>query len=125
MSGCGRSGFAYNHGRLISLPGSIEAEQYDVGLPGGTYYDKTEGNAGGGFWRSDDVDIVSEDHHRVIQMETGEWLEYSVDIDHAGLYLFTATYTAPSEGSNSSVHSGRAAGRAGGASGNRGKAAVG
>ncbi|OUX37895.1 MAG: hypothetical protein CBE26_02280 [Kiritimatiellaceae bacterium TMED266] len=91
--------FAYNHGRLISLPGRVEAEQYDLGLPGVTYYDKTEGNAGAGFWRSDDVDIVSEnDHHRIIQMETGEWLEYSVDIDHSGLYALTATYAATRHG---------------------------
>ena len=39
-----------------AIPGAIQAEDYDAGANGVTYFDKTGGNTGGAY-RSDDVDI--------------------------------------------------------------------
>src|SRR5713101_2130023 len=42
--------------RPISVPGRIEAEDYDTNGPGISYFDDTPGNSGG-VYRADDVDI--------------------------------------------------------------------
>ena len=91
--------FAYNNSEPFALPGKIEAEQYDLGMPGMTYYDTTKGNTSGGFWRSDDVDILSKNnHHRVIQMEANEWLDYSIHVSTPGSYQLDVTYAASKAG---------------------------
>ena len=87
--------FAFNNSTPFTVPGKIEAEQYDLGMPGTTYYDTTKGNSAGGFWRSDNVDILSKNNqHQVIQMESGEWLEYSVNVSTPGFYQIDITYAA-------------------------------
>ena len=35
--------FAFNNSTPFTVPGKIEAEQYDLGMPGTTYYDTTKG----------------------------------------------------------------------------------
>ena len=42
--------------RPIPVPGRIEAENYDTGGAGVSYYDDTAGNSGG-VYRADDVDL--------------------------------------------------------------------
>ncbi len=73
------------------IPGTIEAENYDTGSQFVAYYDTTAGNSGGQY-RSDDVDIetCSDGGYDVTGIKTGEWLEYSVDVDASGLYKVTA-----------------------------------
>jgi hypothetical protein len=89
----------YNNGMPLVIPGKVEVERYDYGYPGVTYRDTTEGNSGKGFYRSDDVDIVSEKgRHRVTNTEAGEWLEYSVDIEQAGTYKISVSYAGTREG---------------------------
>jgi len=80
----------YN-GTAWPIPGTIEAENYDTGGQFVAYYDTTAGNSGGQY-RSDDVDIetCSEGGYDVTGIKTGEWLEYSVDVDASGLYKVTA-----------------------------------
>lgn len=89
----------YNNGIPVAIPGKVEVERYDYGYPGVTYRDRTEGNSGKGFYRSDDVDIVSEKgRHRVVDTEAGEWLEYSVDIKRAGNYMISVNYAGTQVG---------------------------
>ena len=89
----------YNNGQLVAIPGKVEVECYDYGYPGVTYRDTTEGNSGKGFYRSDDVDIVSKKgRHRVTNTEAGEWLEYSVDIKQTGTYMISVTYAGTRAG---------------------------
>ena len=89
----------YNDGQPVVIPGMVEVERYDYGYPGVTYHDITEGNSGKGFYRSDDVDIVSErGRHRVTNTKTGEWLEYSVDIKQAGTYNISVSYAGTQAG---------------------------
>ncbi|MGA2171861.1 MAG: cellulase family glycosylhydrolase [Sedimentisphaerales bacterium] len=70
-----------------SIPGTIQAENYDVGGEGVAYHDTTTGNSGGAY-RSDDVDIetCSEGGYDVTGIQTGEWLEYTTNIKTYGLY---------------------------------------
>ena len=89
----------YNDGQPVAVPGKVEVERYDYGYPGVTYHDITKGNSGKGFYRSDDVDILSENgRHRVTNTEAGEWLEYSVDIKQTGTYMLSVSYAGTQAG---------------------------
>ncbi|WMJ73330.1 Ig-like domain-containing protein [Cytophagaceae bacterium ABcell3] len=82
------------------IPGRIEAEDYDEGGQGVSYYDGTEGNQGGAY-RNDNVDIgynPENDITSVGWIEDGEWLNYTVNVDSAGLYDFTFNVATEFEG---------------------------
>ena len=68
-----------------SLPGMIQAEDFDEGA----YRDISGGNAGGSY-RPGDVDIEStsdvDGGFNVGWMEAGEWLAYTVNVANAGVY---------------------------------------
>ncbi len=76
-------------GTPVSLPGLIEAEEYDLGGEGIAYHDTTAGNAGNEF-RTDDVDIEARDSgYNVGYIADGEWLNYTVNAA-SGIYDLTA-----------------------------------
>ena len=92
------SGFtAYNprqpH-KSISLPGTIQAEDFDEGPDGISYHDSDTQNEGDAkSYRNDDtgVDIVNGNGGKAIgYTSNGEWLEYTVDVKEAGVYTYTA-----------------------------------
>ncbi|VGO23148.1 Arylsulfatase [Pontiella sulfatireligans] len=90
-------GIPYNNSVPYSVPGTIEAERYDFGLDGITYHDTTADSNVGGTTRTDDVDIHTINNATVVdEIATGEWLEYSVDVDEAGTYAFAVRYAAES-----------------------------
>ncbi len=70
-----------------SLPGTIQAEDFDTGGSGTAYRDTSSGNAGGQY-RSTDVDIeaCSEGGFDVGWTAAGEWLNYTVNVAAAGTY---------------------------------------
>src|SRR5229473_3784159 len=75
----------------IAVPGSFEAENFDLGGEGVAYHDNTPGNQGGQYRLSEDVDIiVSSDPlgggYVVNNFETGEWLAYTVNVQATALY---------------------------------------
>ena len=77
-------------GSRHSIPGRIEAEDYDTDGAGYAYHDSTAGNAGGAY-RSDDVDIeAGGSGYNVGWTESGEWLNYSSTVDATGTYEVTA-----------------------------------
>lgn len=82
-----------------AIPGQIEAEHYDEGYPGEAYNDNDPGNNGGAF-RQDDVDIQtsSEGGFNVGWIENGEWIEYTADVQAAGIYLVEARVASPGNG---------------------------
>ena len=89
----------YNNSQAIQLPGVLEFEAYDLGMPNITYYDLSKGNSSGGFWRRDDVDILSKrGRHFITNTETGEWLDYSIKTKQAGEFSMTIKYSAISDG---------------------------
>ncbi|MBO6575935.1 MAG: cellulase family glycosylhydrolase [Rhodothermales bacterium] len=73
------------------IPGVIEAEDYDEGGQGLTYFDTTPDNIPGGY-REGGVDIepATGGGWHVAYVESGEWLEYTVDVQQGGPYDITA-----------------------------------
>ena len=73
----------------VSLPGTIQAENFDEGGSGVAYVDQSTGNSGGKY-RSTGVDIEattdSGGGYDVGWTSAGEWLNYSVALATAGTY---------------------------------------
>jgi len=88
---------AYSAKKVSSIPGVIEAANYDLGGQLVAYHDTDAGNQGGQY-RKDDVDISSiGDVYYVSRIEDGEWLEYSVDME-LGIYQINARMASVSIG---------------------------
>jgi hypothetical protein len=72
-----------------SIPGLIEAENFDEGGEGVAYHDTTAGNAGGKY-RSTDVDIEATADtgggYSIGYVVAGEWLKYSTAATSSGTY---------------------------------------
>ena len=89
-------------GVVSTLPGRIEAENYDTGGEGVAYYNTTMGNPGG-VYRSDDVGIEPTSDtgggYDVSWLNTGEWLEYTVNPpDPTAKYSISLRVAAPAAG---------------------------
>jgi glucosylceramidase len=86
-------------GSPVSLPGIIEAENYDLGGQGVSYSDSTTGNSGSAY-RSDDVDVSTTTDNGVAGynlgwVAAGEWLQYSVNVQQAGNYKLSYRVATP------------------------------
>jgi hypothetical protein len=84
----------------LTIPGRIEAEDYDLGGEGVAYHDTTTGNTGGEY-RKDDVDIeqiAGEGTPSVGWIRTGEWLQYSANVLTTGQYTLMARVASPNSG---------------------------
>ncbi len=82
----------------LSIPGRIQAEDYNLGGEGVAYHDTTPGNSGGAY-RHDDVDI--ETGNGIIDVgwiRNGEFLTSTVNVTQAGDYLFSARVASPNSG---------------------------
>jgi subtilisin family serine protease len=88
-------------GTLISVPGTIEAEDFDHGDAGASYFDLTAGNTGGEY-RATDVDIEATSDtgggYNVGWMDAGEWLQYTVSVAAAGTYTLEARVASVADG---------------------------
>jgi chitinase len=84
-----------------TVPGTIQAENYDLCGQQWAYYDTTAGNTGGAF-RSDDVDIESTTDtgggYDVGWIAAGEWLNYSAVVTTTGTYQVQLRVAATSSG---------------------------
>ncbi|HEY1911253.1 MAG TPA: carbohydrate-binding protein [Vicinamibacterales bacterium] len=87
-------------GTPVTLPGTVQAANYDLGGEGVAYHDTTPGNSGGVF-RTDGVDLeaASEGGYDVGWIAAGEWLNYSVNVTSAGNYALQLRVASPSGGS--------------------------
>lgn len=73
------------------IPGLIELEEYDLGGNGFAYFDDSPGSETGVDFRTDeDVDIEectdNGGGYNIGWATAGEWLEYTVDVQGAGVY---------------------------------------
>lgn len=71
-----------------AIPGTIQIEDFDTGGEGTAYHDNDAGNSGNQYRTTERVDIeaCSEGGHNVGWTNTGEWLEYTVNVAAAGTY---------------------------------------
>lgn len=77
----------------ITLPGILEVELYDKGGEGLAYHDTDAINEGGSFRLEEGVDIGGGPGGALTlgYVVSGEWLEYTVDVQQAGNYIVTAS----------------------------------
>jgi hypothetical protein len=92
------------------IPGIVFATDYDMGQSGYAYNDTYYQNTGGGSsynsgwsYRNDGVDIepcndFSSNGFNIGWIETGEWLKFTVNILHAGIYNINAVVAAQNSG---------------------------
>jgi hypothetical protein len=84
-----------------SVPGTVQAEDFDEGGEGVAYHDTTSGNAGGQY-RATRVDIQRTTDlgggYNVGWMAPGEWLNYTVSVATAGTYTLKARVGADGPG---------------------------
>lgn len=84
----------------IAIPGTLEAENYDVGGQNQSYYDASATNEGR-VYREDRVDVVAvTGGYAVGYTQVDEWLEYSVNVAEDGAYDFEATVSSGLDGSS-------------------------
>jgi hypothetical protein len=88
-------------GTPVSLPGTIQLENYDVGGEGVAYHDTTSGNTGA-VYRTNSVDIQASTDtgggYNVGWTRAGEWLSYSVNVTAAGTYTIDARVASSGAG---------------------------
>jgi hypothetical protein len=92
-------------GTPVSLPGTIQAENFDEGASGVAYFDATSGNSGGQY-RTTDVDIETTSDsgggYDVGWMAPSEWLKYTVNVTTAGTY--NLEFRVAASGSGGTFH---------------------
>ena len=80
-------------GTARAVPGTIQAEDYDVGGEGIAYHDLVAGNELGAY-RTDSVDIEAttdvDGGYQIGYSGDGEWLEYTVNVAATGSYSVDA-----------------------------------
>ena len=90
----------YN-GTAVTLPGTIQVENFDAGGAGVAYVDATTGNSGGQY-RTTDVDIERTSDggagYDIGWVSAGEWLSYTVNVATAGTYDIDVRVASPSSG---------------------------
>jgi alpha-L-fucosidase len=74
--------------RPNTIPGTIEAEDFDTGCPGDAYYDTDDTNQGGQYRPNQGVDIerCATGGYNVGWTHAGEWMSYTVTISRSASY---------------------------------------
>lgn len=89
----------YYLGKPHSIPGTIEAEDYDPGGEGLTYHELDDKNIAGAYRPDEAVDIYAlGDAYHVGNALPGEWMEYSMDVEQAGDYFVDVSCAAQTTG---------------------------
>ena len=91
-------------GSAVSLPGVIQAENFDNGPDGVSSHDTTPGNSGG-VYRSSNIDIEPSagGGYDVGWIANGEWMNYAVYVATAGNYTVQFRVASPSGGGSLQV----------------------
>ncbi|MEN6517369.1 MAG: carbohydrate-binding protein, partial [Methanospirillum sp.] len=71
----------------VTIPGRLQAENYDLGGEGVAYHDNEAANLGGAYRTTEGVDVESAGGVTNIgYIRSGEWTEYTVNVAAAGTY---------------------------------------
>src|SRR5580704_13236443 len=72
-------------GSPASVPGTIQAEDFNEGGEGVAYHDTTPGNSGGEYRATDvDIELCANGGYDVGCTTASEWLNYTVDVAAQG-----------------------------------------
>src|SRR3989344_1719248 len=87
-------------GTPVSIPGTIQAENYDNGGEGIAYYDIDSINEGASYRLNDGVDLESSSAggYNVGWMDPGEWTEYTINVPTTGTYNIQTQVAASGAG---------------------------
>ena len=93
---CGMEQFAF---KKHTIPGIIEAEDFDTGCPGDAWYDRDEQNAGGQYRPDEgiDIEVCGAGGYNIGWVRSGEWMAYTLNVEKTGIYkarIFAATISA-------------------------------
>jgi|GEM_PF-5713867 len=80
---------------------TIQAEDFDIGSNGVSYYDTTAGNAGGSSYRANidaDIETFATGARAVGYVAPGEWLEYAINVPQGGDYTLDARVASSGQG---------------------------
>ena len=90
----------------FKIPGTLQAEFFDKGGESAAYHDNEAENRGDANYRTNDgVDIVNGNGGKAIgYTNTGEWLEYTVNVTQAGTYSYKATVSSGANNSGFSIN---------------------
>lgn len=93
-------------GKPFNIPGTLQAEYFDKGGEGAAYHDNDSDNQGDANYRSaDGVDIVNGNNGKAIgYTNTGEWVEYTINVKEAGTYSYEATVSSGTTNSGFSIN---------------------
>lgn len=82
------------NGTPAKIPGRIEAEEFDYGGEGNAYHDMDEENRNKGD-RNEGVDM---NNTAIGYTQTGEWIEYTVEVEKDGDYVVESRVASGSNG---------------------------
>lgn len=87
-------------GTPATIPGRVQAEDFDEGYPGQTYFDTDVSNNGGEYRPGEDVDIeeTTGGGFNVGWIDFGEFMRYTIDVQQGGDYTVTARVASQSTG---------------------------
>lgn len=90
------------HSEPHEVPGVIQAQDFDLGGQGLAYSDNSNVNQGSAYRQDEFVDIEHTTDERgdynIHDMESGEWLEYAVNVAGTGEYDVRFRLLAPEDG---------------------------
>ncbi|HSY77318.1 MAG TPA: sugar-binding protein, partial [Bacteroidia bacterium] len=91
-------------GTAWPIPGTIQAENYDIGGQGIAYYDTDTANDGGQYRTTESVDVETctdaGGGYDVGFTATGEWEKYTVNVTSAGAYTLQARVASITAGNS-------------------------
>ncbi len=87
-------------GAPIPIPGTVEAEDFDIGGEDFTYHDADEINITGKYRPNEGVDIYDRlgDGFHIGNAIEGEWYEYTVNVESEGMYNVTFQLASTNRG---------------------------
>jgi PKD repeat protein len=93
-------------GTAATIPGTIQAENYDLGGQGIAYNDNDAVNSGGQYRTTEGVDVETTGDtgggYDVGFTNAGEWMKYTVNITTTGVYTLSVRVASP--GTGNSLH---------------------
>jgi len=89
---------------IPTIPGTVEAENYNIGCHTVAYYDSDAENQGDKY-RTEEVDIEACDDggYNVGYIATDEWLNYTVNVETTGVYSLDFRIASSSDGSEAYI----------------------